>query len=229
MGLLDLLYPDRCAACDALDPDRVGLCAPCADSLYPITEACPVCAQPQQRSVLCRRCARRPPPFRRVVAPYRYGGELAVALRRFKWGGSGGAGRAELARALGALLAPALSKVTADVIVPVPLHARRLRERGFSQASLLAASARQWARVRAPVRAGALRRVRATDEQAGLLRSARMKNVAGAFAARRVAGLHVLVVDDVVTTGATATACARALRRAGAASVTVLALARAEA
>jgi ComF family protein len=221
--MLALFFPERCPACDALVA-APGLCARCAVSLYPTAPCCPVCALPAQAAVLCRRCRLAPPPYRALIAPWRYGGELAIALRRFKYGGARGAGRPELARALGSLLAPALLGTAADVIVPVPLHAGRLRERGFSQAHALAAALR----LPMPV-APLLARVRATKVQAGLGRAARLGNVAGAFAAAPGArGRHVLLVDDVVTTGATVAACARALRHAGAASVTVAALARAE-
>src|SRR6266568_5104424 len=163
--MLSLFFPERCAACDALAA-APGLCAGCALALYPTAPCCPVCALPEETPVTCRRCRSAPPPFRAVVAPWRYGGELAIALRRFKYGGPRGAGRPELARALGALLAPALVGVEADVIVPVPLHAARLRERGFSQAHALAVAARRFARVAAPVVPALLGRTRATAVQA---------------------------------------------------------------
>src|SRR6266496_923789 len=135
--LVSLIFPDRCPACDALTV-HPRLCPRCAVSLYPTAPACPVCALPQLTELECSRCRLYPPPWRTVRAPYRYGGELATAIRRFKWGGSGGAGRPELARPLGSLLAPALADTAAEVIVPVPLHQDRVRERGFSQALALA-------------------------------------------------------------------------------------------
>jgi ComF family protein len=222
-ALLGLLYPDRCPACDALTPDAPGLCAPCESSLYPLGAACPICAIPEERApVVCAACARRPPPFARVIAPYRFGGELAVAIRRFKYGGRRG-GRAELGRALGAILRPTLAAVPADRVVPVPLSPRRLRARGFSQAELLARAAG------ARPDGGSLLKIRETSEQAGLSKLERRRNVARAFAAdRRVAGERIVLGDDVVTTGATAAAATRALLDAGAREVIVVALARAE-
>ncbi len=224
----ELLFPEKCPACDALGDGRLGLCDRCAASLYPVGACCPRCALPEEGpGVLCRRCAKLPPPFERVVAPWRYGGELAVALRRLKFGGPGGGGRGELARPL-ATLWRGTWPPEADMVAPVPLHPSRLRVRGFGQAQALAEAARRLFGG-PPVDATALVRVRATDEQARLGRAARRRNVAGAFlAAPRVAGRRVVLVDDVVTTGATAAAAARALRAAGAASVTVLALARAD-
>src|SRR6187200_2156716 len=96
MGLLELFFPDLCAACGALCRPA-GLCERCRESLYP------------PAPVTCRRCRRAPPPFARVVAPWRYGGELATAVRRFKYGGERG-GTQELAHPLAALLAPALPR-----------------------------------------------------------------------------------------------------------------------
>jgi ComF family protein len=115
----------------------------------------------------------------------------------------------------------------ADLVAPVPLHPRRLRKRGFSQAEALARSAVPRHRRRA-IETRVLRRLRDTPEQAGLGRKERRANVQGAFAARSVVGRRVLLVDDVVTTCSTAEAAAEALLDAGAASVEVLALARAE-
>ncbi|HKA90735.1 MAG TPA: phosphoribosyltransferase family protein, partial [Haliangiales bacterium] len=151
-----------------------------------------------------------------------------VALRRLKFGGPGGAGRRELARPLATLWRGTWPPPAGDVVAPVPLHPARLRVRGFGQAQALAEAA-HGLYGGPPIDATALVRVRATAEQARLGRAARRRNVAGAFvAAPRVAGRRVVLVDDVVTTGATAAVAARALRAAGAASVTVLALARAD-
>jgi ComF family protein len=199
--------------------------------LYPLGAACPVCAVPGAAPIVCARCRLSPPPWRALRVAWRYGGELATAIRRFKWGARGRAGRPELARPLARLVVPAVLGVDADLVVPVPLHPSRLRERGFAQALALAEHARRFARLAAPLAHDLLVRHRPTAEQAGLVRAARIANVAGAFAvtdAARLRGRHVLLIDDVVTTGATAAACTRVLRRAGARAVTVAALARAE-
>lgn len=164
-----------------------------------------------------------------------------------KYGGGERRGRSDVVRSLAWMLRRLFAEVVAedaiDVVVPVPLHPRRLRARGFSQAhELLRVLA---ANPLPPKRAlplppprplplwNALLRSRETAEQAGLSRTERLRNVAGAFAvtlpgAPRVVGKRVLLLDDVVTTGATASAAARALLDAGTAAVTVLALARAE-
>jgi ComF family protein len=135
-------------------------------------------------------------------------------MRRAKYAESGSA----LARQLGRLLAPLPN---ADLVIPVPLHRRRLRVRGFNQAAELVRGAGGRPAL------SQLARVRDTPPQTDKPPPARLANVAGAFAAREVRGARVLLVDDVMTTGATVDACARTLREAGAASVFVLALARA--
>jgi ComF family protein len=132
-----------------------------------------------------------------------------------------------LARALAGNLASALPRDQKfDVVVPMPLHWRRKWQRGFNQAELLAR--RTARRCGIPV-ANAVRRIRPTSAQAGLSNAQRRENVAGAFrfkTRRAIQGRRVLLIDDVMTTGATASACALALKRGGAASVTLLALAR---
>jgi ComF family protein len=138
-----------------------------------------------------------------------------------------------LARPLGALLSSALPcDEVFDAIVPVPLHWRRQWQRGFNQSELLARELGR--RCGRPI-VRALRRLRATTPQAGLSNTSRRRNVTQAFASRRavrrapdVRGKRILLIDDVMTTGSTATACALALKRAGAARVTLLTVARAD-
>jgi ComF family protein len=177
----------------------------------------------------CDRCRRHPPAFRsaRAVALYLPAATglnpLARAVQHLKYGGRRG-----VAETLGALLAERYPFADDALLVPVPLHHRRLRTRGFNQAVLLArALARRRHLALAP---RALVRTRVTRAQPGLAATARRANLAGAFAVRRadlVAGRHVVLVDDVLTSGATADACARALRAAGATAVDVYTVGRA--
>jgi ComF family protein len=151
-----------------------------------------------------------------------YSGAMADAIRRYKYGG-----HVELARPLGHLLRAAAraSMPRADLVVPVPLHPRRLAERGYDQVALLSSAVARELGVPHGVRA--LHRRRHTPRQAQLDRGARMANVEQAFvAARPLAGQRVLLVDDVATTGATLVACVAALRQAGAETVGALVVAR---
>ncbi len=219
VALLDLLYPPRCAACgEAGEP----FCASCAEALVSPGEGCPRCGRPG-RAATCGACLLHPPSFEAVQAGGLFGGPLADAIHALKY-----ADRPALARPLGRWLADRVSLPPGAMVVAVPLGRRRRLTRGYDQAGRLA---EQLARATgAPRLAGALRRVRETPPQVGRSRAARAANVAGAFAAdpRRVAGRELVLVDDVVTTGATADAAARALLAAGARRVTVVALARAE-
>jgi ComF family protein len=219
-----LLFPDRCASCDALCDGP--FCAPCADTLMPVPVGCPLCGEPGDEALLptlrprrCARCRAAPPPYARAEAPYLLGGALADAVHRFKY-----EGREELARGLSTLFA-GCQWPRADVVAPIPLHPKRLRQRGYDQAFLLAReAARHWALPTRPL----LRRVRATPQQVGSDRTRREENVRGAFRALPAAAeRRICLVDDVLTTGATAAEAARVLLLAGAIRVEIRTLARA--
>jgi ComF family protein len=224
-----LLWPARCAGCDELVDPQLDFCIVCAITLIPVTPGCPRCALPLA-GVRCSRCAADPLPFAQARAAFAYGGAVSDALLRFKHGG-----RADLARSLGRSFLPALGSLIAGVdgLLPVPLHPKRLRARGYNQALELARAARAAVGRRAawpPLWVDVLRRIRDTPVLGRLSPRERRSLVAGAFTVpvtERVRGKVVLVIDDVMTTGATLAGCAQALLDAGAGEVRVASLARA--
>jgi ComF family protein len=246
---LELIWPAACAACDRPIADEALFCAPCALSIDLLAGPCAGCALPRQLDPArrhlhherCDRCRRLPFAFATATAGFEYGAGLAEAILRMKHGG-----RRYLARRLARLLVPTLADVHRraelggeDVVVPVPLHVARLRERGFNQALELARSALAGlarARTFGPSVAlprlarSLLLRTRPTRALGHAGPAARLAEVTGAFVVAnpgRVRGRRVLIVDDVMTTGATFNECAETLLRAGASEEHVLALARA--
>lgn len=237
---LHLIFPVPCHACGRpLDGGRrSGLCGGCWSRLERMPPAgCARCGWPFPApggsagapDALCLRCRQGPDDFdvARAVLRYREGGIARAAILLGKHGR-----RMPLLRHLARLLAEEgpryLDLQGWDLVVPVPLHWRRRWQRGLNQAEVLARAV--GARHGLPVAPRLLVRVRATPPQQGD-GAARARNVRGAFRVRtpaRVAGRRLLLVDDVFTTGATANACARSLREAGAAAVGVLTLARVE-
>lgn len=219
---LDLLFPPRCVGCH-----RIGsnLCVECLGQI-PRLEP-PFCTRCGDRVVadgLCRRCRISPLKIERIRSVVYFQGVLRETIHLLKY-----RGRAALARSLGQLMAEYWTQhpLLADVIVPVPLHADRLRERGYNQAALLA---REMGRsVGLAVDEGTLVRRRATAPQVELDAKQRRDNVRDAFrcSSDALAGKRVLLIDDVCTTGATLEACAIVLYEGGARSVQALTLARA--
>ena len=219
--LLDLLYPPRCAGCG-----RGGewSCALCRRQTLPVPQPyCHRCGQPLTRSD-CRSCAAVLPVVEAVRAATLFEGPIRQAIHRLKY-----SNLTAVAPALGQLLAETYQQAgwSVDVIVPVPLHPARQRQRGYNQAERLGRPLA--ASLAIPLAPQALRRHRATGDQIGLDPAGRRANVAGAFAvaqAATVVGKTVLLVDDVATTGCTLDACAQALFDSGAMGVLALVLAR---
>ena len=229
LELTDLFLPPSCLACGALTgvTPVPGLCPCCLGDLQPISSpACPRCRLPYPAEDgsdhLCEPCIKDPPAFAGVIAAGIHDGLLRRAVHRFKYGGA-----CELDRPLGQLLAQVGQPSSAcDLIVPVPLHPTRLRERGFNQSLLLARELGR--RYRLPVASRVLYRQRPTPPQRGLRAQERRRNLKNSFALREnLGGRHVILVDDVLTTGATVRECSRVLVAGGADSVTVMVLARA--
>jgi competence protein ComFC len=235
-ALLNLLFPDECRLCGQplKEVSRIPVCSACLRLPRPMEAEffCASCRTPflnsfpldfEGRCALCRSGLRG---FDAAYCFGAYEGALRQLIHLYKYSGI-----RTLARPLGGFLLAALPRdARFDAIAPVPLHWLRRRRRGFNQSELLA---RELARRTGLPVLRALRRARPTSAQAGLSNTARRRNVSGAFRCRRSArrsgslkGKRVLLIDDVLTTGSTAAACAAVLRRAGASSVTVLTVAR---
>ena len=228
---LDLLLPSQCLGCKARVDHPGGLCPDCWSRLRFIgPPLCVRCGLPFDYTLptetQCAECHRHPPLFNRARSALAYDDASRPLLLGFKH-----ADKTFVAPALGRWLHRAGIDLIAetDVIVPVPLHWVRLWRRRYNQAALLAQALGGQCRV--PVAVGLLRRQRPTRVQGGLSRAARHRNVRGAIHIRpdqgaRLHGQSVLLIDDVMTTGATLTECTRVLRKAGAAKVNVLTVAR---
>ena len=228
---LNALLPPRCLGCGTVVARTAALCAACWKGVHFLEPPlCALCGFPLEYDLgpeaLCGACVREPPAFDRARSVMRYDEGSRDLVLGFKH-----ADRTEGAGAYGAWLARAGAELAAeaDLIAPVPLHWMRLFGRRFNQAALLAQALGRETGL--PVVPDLLLRRRHTPSQGRLSPTQRRRNVAGAFAVKAVRGpllrdRRVLLVDDVLTTGATASACARTLRRGGARAVDVLVLAR---
>jgi ComF family protein len=224
--------------CTQLPPQTGTLCACCGENLgIPNLSIAPGSDHPDSQP-LCQPCRLAAPAFVKAVAYGGYHGELRSLIHLLKY-----EGMQPVAGRLGRLLADSLEAFASSadaprqmLVIPVPMHPVKQRRRGFNHAELLARAAMAEMRRRHPqwrlhLEASLLKRVRVTVSQAGLTTHQRRQNLRGAFFAPRpgrLAGQNVLLVDDIYTTGATARACSRVLMNAGAASVRVATVARAQ-
>jgi len=229
-GLFDLFLPPRCALCGEEAPVDDGFCSSCRAAIPPLLPpCCPRCALPYPAengsNHLCQECLRHPPPFEevRVVSVYEDAMKRAINLFKYEDGIC-------LDRPFATLLAELLDRtplsLSPDLILPVPLHVSRLRERTYNQSDLLARCLGK--KIDVSVDSDLLVRSQKTPIQQGLDLEARRRNLRNAFRVTRpLRGEKILLVDDVMTTGATARACALSLKRGGAGAVSVAVLARA--
>jgi ComF family protein len=238
-SLIDLIYPPRCLICQEFLRDHNTLqagqdlpfCRTCFDGFTEIkSPICFLCGRPfsdgREQDRACEDCLRKRPSYTIARAPYLYHGALMTAIHELKY-----AQRTHLADSLGSLLASFaqswIGELKRSLIMPVPLHPRRLRARGFNQSLLLARCVAL--KTDSELDFLSLRRRRFTKPQTELSSEERKKNVRKAFEVvrpERVKGRTILLVDDVATTGSTLNECAKALKKAGADSVLCLVLAR---
>jgi ComF family protein len=233
-AFLDLFFSSQCMVCGekSKNGDTDGICNSCLSQIGSIsTPLCNRCGLPfiPEGGInhFCQKCLVSPPFFGIARAFSRYQGGLKEAIARFKY-----EEKIALGEKLGKLMAqvtyPDLTLDAYHLVMPVPLHPKRLRERGFNQSAILAQQVNR--RCRTPVDLFSLRRHRATGSQVNLGLTERRRNVKGAFSlsnGKKVKNKSVLLVDDVYTSGATVNECAKVLLKAGAVRVDVLTLARA--
>jgi len=218
-----------CLLCDEQTDSDIALCTPCESDLPWLIDQCDRCALPMPMTDLtCMQCLRHSPAFDEVIVPWRYDFPIDALVTRFKH-----QGKWPLGRLLADLLARMLQHrfdedlTPPDVLVPVPLASKRLRQRGYNQAAMLA----NWlgSQLRLPVDERLIKRTKETPAQQGLNAKARKRNLRDAFTLAtpsKVIDQHIALIDDVLTTGSTADALANLLKRAGAKKVDVYCLAR---
>lgn len=219
LSALAAWLPQSCVLCGA--DTQEAICLDCAGDLPYLQGGCPQCAEPTPHDERCGHCLRTPPAFDRTVALFAYAFPVDRMLQALKY-----RQQLLLARWFGETLRKTSGALQADLIAPLPLHPDKLSERGFNQALEIARPLAQALAV--PLCPELCVRTRATRAQAELPLQERPANVRNAFACTdTLKGEHVLLVDDVMTTGATLHECARALKKAGAGEVTVMVVGRA--
>lgn len=229
--LVDLVFPPRCPLCGHAIGEQTGLCLSCWSQLViPGAPCCAACQIPLDTAAVegalsCLACLADPPQHAGIAAGTLYNEPSRKLVLALKHGG-----RIALAPFMAGLIAARLPPFEGEwVVVPVPLYRWRIWRRGYNQAALLACELA--ARTQQPLMVDALRRTKQTPSLGGLGRNERKKVLAGAIAinpsaARNIAGRNVILVDDVLTSGATSDACVRVLRKAGATQVVIACFAR---
>ena len=232
-GCVDLFLPLACPWCGDLLPagrKHQDLCRTCLDGIQPPSpSSCPCCMQPHATlsttSHHCQTCLCEPPPFDRVHVVGRHAGSLKRAIHRFKYRDDP-ALNASMGQLLIARLETTLGDIRPDLVIPVPVHPQRLRKRGYNQALELARPIANHLDV--PLRSDLLHRTKAASTQQSLNARQRHSNLCGAFTLNdRVEAQQILLIDDVMTTTATARACCAPLRDGGARAIHVAVLGRA--
>lgn len=218
------MYPGRCLRCELPSHRSIDLCQGCEDDLPLLGPQCSQCAEPLPTNAICAHCLKSPPDFTTLYAPYIYEAPITGWLNRFKQGDL------RAGAVLGRLLAQHIANNdkqlgTPDRIIAMPLHWKRQFQRGFNQShelAILVANINGFALDNKLVK-----RAKHTPHQQSLNRQHRLKNLRSAFQVIAPCnGLHLVVIDDVVTTASTARAIATALKSSGAASVQIWAVAR---
>jgi ComF family protein len=229
--VIDGLFPGHCEICGLASPGPLPLCQGCREDLLPNAHCCRQCALPLEPANLsgadtrCGACLANPPPFDRAIAPWIYCDHFAYLVKRWKFHGEWRLTPLLASLWLGSV--PGLPEV--DMLVPVPLNWRRMLRRGRNQSQVLAKHLQSISPIAGAARldARSVRRVRSTAAQSGMDARQRRSNLRGAFtASKRYDNLRIAIIDDVLTTGATASAMARVLRTAGAGRIDVWCLAR---
>jgi ComF family protein len=220
------LFSQSCMLCAAADGDSLGVCEACLNDLpWHKTPHCPQCALPSIDSLICGHCLRSPPAFDATHAVFRYDYPLDGMLQRYKYNHL-----LNMAETFGELMAQSMApashprnlRAVPDIIIPMPLHPRRLQERGFNQAVEIARIVGK--KLKLEVDSQSCSRIKLSPPQVSLPLKERVRNMRGAFACKsNLDGLRVALLDDVMTTGASLNELAATVKKAGAVHVGMLA------
>ncbi len=229
--ILDFFYPPRCLLCEvALHKEQIALCEGCRSDLVPNHRACRCCGlplQPDTSEGLCADCLQQRPPFTQLWSPFVYAQPLEWMIQQFKFNAKLSCVPVLSALMLEQMPAQWLKAHRPDALIPMPLHPARQRQRGFNQSELLARPLAQALGIRLDTQC--CKRQRNTEHQTGMNAKQRRKNIQDAFHfTPNTAYRHVVIFDDVVTTGSTVSELSRLILKSGVERVDVWSLARAD-